>query len=222
MKFRRKKSVGSEVGAQGDQAEVSEAEVQTGEPARSGDSQRSEGPWDVSEVELPEEDPTRVDLGSLVVPRREGLELQLQVDQQSQQVVAVVLADPQGAVELRAFAAPRNGDIWDDVRRQIAAEVSRRGGTADEAEGPWGPELRVVMKVTTPEGQSATQPSRVFGIRGPRWLLRATLFGRPALEPSENGAIERALRDVVVRRGSQPLAPGDALPLTVPSELLQG
>lgn len=216
MKFRRKSS---EVEPQGEQPGAPTPEEQADTPAQPGDGLRAEGPWDVSEVELPEEDPTRVDLGSIVVPRREGLELQLQVDQQSQQVVAVVLADKEGAVELRAFAAPRHGDIWEDVRQQIAAEVSRRGGTASEAEGLWGTELRVVLKVTTPDGQSATQPSRVFGIPGPRWMLRATFFGRPALEPAENGSIERALRDVVVRRGSQPFAPGEALPLTVPSEL---
>ena len=221
MKFRRKSSEGSEVEPQGEEPGAATPEESAAAPAGPGAGLRAHGPWDVSEVELPEEDPTRVDLGSIVVPRREGLELQLQVDQQSQQVVAVVLADKEGAVELRAFAAPRNGDIWDDVRQQIAAEVSRRGGTATEAEGIWGTELRVVLKVTTPEGQTGTQPSRVFGIPGPRWTLRATFFGRPALEPSENGAIEAALRDVVVRRGSQPFAPGEALPLTVPGELLQ-
>ena len=217
MKFRRK---------QGEQPEASTAQEPTETSAEApvpqpGDALRSDGPWDVSEVDIPEEDPTRVDLGSILVPRREGLELQLQVDQQTQQVVAIVLADAEGAVELRAFAAPRNGDIWDDVRSQIAAEVVRRGGTADEAEGPWGTELRVVLKVTSPEGKTGTQPSRVFGIPGPRWMLRATFFGRPALEPSETGTIERALRDVVVRRGGEPHAPGEALPLTVPSELLQ-
>lgn len=218
MKFRRKKSEGSEADLQGAQPEGTGAE-QAGGPARP-DGVRAAGPWDISEVEIPEDDQTRIDLGSLVVPRRDGLELQLQVDQ-NRQVIAAVLAEKEGAVELRAFAAPRNGDIWDDVRQQIAAEVSRRGGTATEADGLWGRELRVVMKVTTPEGQTGTQASRVFGIAGPRWLLRATFFGRPALEPSQNGTIEQALRDVVVRRGSQPLAPGEALPITVPSELLQ-
>jgi hypothetical protein len=221
VKFRRRKSEGSEVEQQ-DPGPVDAPAEEVTPAAPSADDLRAHGPWDVTEVDLPEEDPTRVDLGSLVVPRQEGLELQLQVDQQSQQVVAVVLADKEGAVELRAFAAPRNGDIWDDVREQIAAEVSRRGGTASEAEGPWGPELRVVLQVTTPDGKTGTQPSRVFGIRGPRWMLRATFFGRPALEPSETGAVERALRDVVVRRGGQPFAPGEALPLTVPSELLNG
>jgi hypothetical protein len=177
---------------------------------------RANGPWDISETDYDEDDGSRLDLGSLIVTPRPGLDLQLQVDEQSGQVVAVVLAGEQGAVELRAFAAPRNGDIWDDVRHQIAAEVTRRGGTASESEGPYGPELRVVLTMTAQDGRTGQQPSRVFGISGPRWLLRATLFGQPALEPTEDGLVETALRDVIVRRGGEPHAPGEALPLTVP------
>lgn len=213
MKFRRNKS------------DRDEPEVATTEAAAQAESApaptglRAGGPWDISEVEPVEGDPAKVDLGSLIITPREGLELQLQVDEQHGQVVAVVLAGREGAVELRPFAAPRNGDIWEDVRAQIAAEVSRRGGTATEAQGPWGPELRVVLTVTKPDGQSGTQPSRVFGIPGPRWMLRATFFGQPAVQPDDNGMVERALRDVIVRRGDQPHAPGEALPLVVPASV---
>ena len=213
MKFRRKRS-------DTEQPEVASNDLEPETVADAGP--RVDGPWDITEVELEEDDPTKVDLGSLVVTPREDLELQLQVDEQSGEVVAVVLAADQGAVELRAFAAPRNGDIWDEVRGQIAAEVARRGGTATEAHGPWGPELRVVLTVTTPDGQTGTQPSRVFGIPGPRWMLRATFFGEPALNPSDDGPVESALRDVIVRRGDQPFAPGEALPLQVPPHLVAG
>jgi hypothetical protein len=213
VKFRRNKS---------DREQPEVAPADTAEQAEgAADNPRASGPWDISEVVLSEDDTTKVDLGSLIVTPYEGLELQLQVDEQHGQVIAVVLAGPEGAVELRPFAAPRHGDIWEDVRGQIAAEVTRRGGTATEAEGPWGPELRVVLTMTTPDGKSGQQPSRVFGIAGPRWMLRATLFGQPALEPDDDGAVERALRDVIVRRGDQPHAPGEALPLTVPPDLLQ-
>ena len=72
------------------------------------------------------------------------------------------------------------------------------------------------MPAKTPDGQAATQPSRVLGISGPRWLLRATFLGRPAVSPQEDGDLESALRDVVVVRGSAPMAPGDPLPLVMP------
>lgn len=212
MKFRRKNAV------QADPAET-EHEPQAEQDAPAGPqpaSGRRIGPWDASEVELVEDDPERVDLGGLVVKGAPGLELRLQVDEASQQVAAVLIVGEEGAAELRPFAAPRNGGIWDDVRREIAAETARRGGTATEAEGDYGKELHVMMPVQTPDGQAATQPSRVLGIEGPRWLLRATFLGRPAVEPRPDGDIETAVRDVVVVRGSGPMAPGEPLPLIMP------
>ena len=85
-----------------------------------------------SEVAIAEDDDSRLDLGSLLVTPRADLELQLQVDEASGQVVAVVLAGEQGAAELRVFAAPRNGDIWEGVRRTM----SRRGRPAWAAPPP--------------------------------------------------------------------------------------
>jgi hypothetical protein len=219
VKFRRKKSEPAET-APPDRPEVlAGGSAQQAEQSAAPAKER--GPWDISEVHLDEQDRTRIDLGSIIVPARKGLNVQLQVDEKTGQVGAVMLAGEKGAVELRAFAAPRNADIWDDVRKQIAAEVTRRGGTATEAQGPWGPELRVVMAVKTPDGKAAQQPSRVYGIAGPRWLLRATLFGQPALEPVGDGLVESALHEVIVRRGAEPYAPGEALPLRVPPDLVR-
>ena len=113
--------------------------------------------------------------------------------------------------------APRAEGTWDDTRRQIAAETARRGGTATESDGPWGTELRTRVPVQTPEGEQAYQPARVIGIDGPRWLLRATILGRPSVEPEAAGPYVEAIRSVAVHRGNDPMAPGDALPLSVPS-----
>ncbi|HVH94290.1 MAG TPA: DUF3710 domain-containing protein [Nocardioidaceae bacterium] len=195
-------------------AEVEPVEDEATEEERTGP--RADGPWDVSELDIPEDDESRLDLGSLLLTPPETLDVQLQVDEASGQVAAVIMAGEEGAVELRAFAAPRNGDIWDDVRRQVAGEVARLGGTATEVDGPWGSELRVALTVELPDGQHAPQTSRVIGIPGPRWLLRATMFGRPAVEYNPDGDVERALRDVVVVRGGTPIPPGDPLPLTIP------
>jgi len=179
---------------------------------------RAAGPWDASEVDLEDPETPRVDLGSLLITPREDVEVQLQVDEASGEVAAVILGSEDGAVELRAFAAPRNGDIWDGLRHTIAAEVTQMGGTATETEGVWGTELQVSLLVELPDGQRAQQPSKVIGISGPRWLLRCTLFGHPAEHHHEDGPIESALRDVVVVRGTTALPPGDALPLTLPPD----
>ena len=66
------------------------------------------GPWDSDDV--PDDGLDRIDVGSLRIAALEGTELQLQVDEQTGEVQAAMLAAPDGALELRAFAAPRNSD----------------------------------------------------------------------------------------------------------------
>jgi hypothetical protein len=174
------------------------------------------GPWD-SEDPLPS-GLDRVDLGSLRVAPREGADLRLQVDENTGEVQSVMLAAEEGALELRAFAAPRNGDLWREVRPQIAADISRHGGTATERQGRWGTELVCQMQVVLPDGSQAMQPSRIIGVNGARWLLRATFLGLPAVEPENAGDWEDALAEVVVHRGSHAMPVGDALPLTLPDD----
>jgi len=180
-------------------------------------SGRTRGPWDRSETRADEDDPQYVDLGGLVVRGRAGLELRLQVDEQTQTVASVLLAGPQSGLELRAFAAPRHDGLWDDVRTDIAAEAANRGGTATELEGEWGTELKVVVPVRTADGRKASQASRIVGIDGPRWLLRGTFLGRSATEQDPDGELAAAFRDVIVVRGEGPMAPRAMLALAMPS-----
>ena len=176
----------------------------------------SSGPWDSDD--LPDDGLDRVDLGSLRVPPREGAELRLQVDEASGEVQSVMLAAEEGALELRAFAAPRNGDLWSEVRPQIAADIARHGGTAGERQGRWGTELVCQMQVVLPDGTQAMQPSRIIGVNGARWLLRATFLGQPAVEPDGAQDWEDALSFVVVHRGTHAMPVGDALPLSLPDD----
>jgi hypothetical protein len=190
-------------------------------PEGSGDAgeqppDEARGPWDSEDP--PADDVERVDLGSLRVAPRDGADLRLQVDENTGEVQSVMLAAEEGALELRAFAAPRNGDLWTEVRPQIAADISRHGGTATEREGRWGTELVCQMQVVLPDGSQAMQPSRIIGVNGVRWMLRATLLGRPAVEPENADDWEDALASVVVHRGSQAMPVGDVLPLTLPDD----
>jgi hypothetical protein len=159
----------------------------------------------------------RIDLGALVITGMPGMELRLQVDEQSNEVQAVLLVLEDSALELRAFAAPKSSGIWSEVRREIAAEATRMGGTASETEGPFGTELVLVVPVEDPEGQIFSQTSRVIGVDGPRWLLRATVLGRAAVEPEAAPPMEQSLRNVVVVRGSEPMAPRESLALRLPT-----
>ena len=195
-------------------SEPDEGEVSALEGQQSGDD--ASGPWDSDAI--PDDGLDRVDLGSLRVAPREGAELRLQVDENTGEVQSVMLAAEEGALELRAFAAPRHGDLWSDVRPQIAADVSRHGGTATEREGRWGTELVCQMQVVLPDGSQALQPSRIVGVNGSRWLLRGTFLGQPAVEPETAQDWEDALAAVVVHRGSHAMPVGDALPLTLPDD----
>ena len=204
MKFRRK-SGDAPAEVPSDEAEIAP-----------GDAETSTGPWDADDLPAAHQDVQRVDLGSLLLGEVDGLELRLQVDEAEERLDAVLFAGPDGAVELRAFAAPRHGDLWADVRPQIAAEYAQRGGTATEQEGRFGPELVCQLTVRTEDGRTASQPSRVIGINGDRWMLRATLLGRPAIEPDAADAYEAAIESVVVRRGAQAMPVGSELPLRMP------
>jgi hypothetical protein len=174
------------------------------------------GPFDVSQVEG--DGLERADLGSVLVPAVAGRELRLQVDEKSGQVRAVMLAGSDGACEFQPFAAPRNGDLWSEVRPQIAEDMVRRGGQVTEREGRWGTELVCQMPVKRPDGTTATQPSRIIGINGDRWMLRASFLGRPAVEPDATSDWEDALAQVVVRRGEQAMPVGEPLPVKLPDD----
>ena len=73
--------------------------------------------------------------------------------------------------------------------------------------------------MTLPDGEEGFQPTRIIGIEGPRWMLRATFLGQEALEPDDDSLLMQALRDVVVVRGDEPRAPRDALLITIGEDL---
>lgn len=182
------------------------------------EAERAGGPYDSGEVDPAElESDDRIDLGGLVITGLSGMELRLQVDEQTGEVQAVLLVLADSALELRAFAAPKTSGIWSDVRREIAAEATRMGGTATEQEGRFGTELVLAVPVEGPDGKAFNQTSRVLGVDGPRWLLRGTVLGRAGVEEEAAKAMEEAFRSVVVVRGNEPMAPREPLALRLPA-----
>lgn len=177
---------------------------------------RHRGPWDSSE-RSPEGDPAYLDLGALLVRVREGLDVQLPTDGDSTDIGSVVLVGENAALELRAFAASRSGGLWEEVRDDLILEVSRLEGECEQVDGLFGPELHIKVPVVLPDGEQGFQPSRIVGIEGPRWLLRATFLGDAGLNPSDDDLFMDTLRDVIVVRGAEPRIQREALMLTLPA-----
>jgi hypothetical protein len=177
---------------------------------------RPEGPYDISEVDDPAAN-GRVDLGGMWLPAHPRLEVRVEADQATDQVVAVTLVLGEGALQVQPFAAPRSEGIWDEVRAEIRAGITRDGGTVDEVDGPLGPELRTRVPVRAADGSQTVQPARFVGVDGPRWFLRGVITGRPAVEPDTDADLVALFRQVVVVRGDAPMAPRDPVPLRLPA-----
>lgn len=174
------------------------------------------GPWDVTEVDGSRSADGYVDLGGIRIPGRNGMELRLEVEEESGRVIAVTIQLGASAVQLQAFAAPRTAGIWDDIRNEIAVSVTRQGGTADEVPGPFGRELLARVPSRTPDGRTGHQPARFAGIDGPRWFLRAVFHGEAAYEAEKATDLEELVRGVVVVRGADAMAPRELLSLRLP------
>jgi Protein of unknown function (DUF3710) len=175
------------------------------------------GPWDIADNYPANE---RIDCGSLLIPLHEGFDVQINVAEEQGAWVAVVHED--SGMQLQAFAAPRSGGLWDEVRHEIAANIADSGGSCAEANGPFGLELAAQVPISVEgEADSQDQPVRFLGYDGPRWFLRGVISG-PAATSDEFAAPFNALfGDVVVVRGDYPAPPREQLEIRLPEEARQ-
>jgi hypothetical protein len=180
------------------------------------------GPWD--EADAPDDGIARIDLGSIRLPALPGMDLRVELNPQ-QKVIGATLRAGESLLQVSAFAAPRAGGIWDDVRSDLATSASGQGGSLREAEGPFGPELTgsILMAPPPQPGQTTPpqpvrRPARFLGVDGPRWFLRGLITGPAADNPEAAAALEAAFRGIVVVRGSEPMPVREQLPLTLPPQ----
>ncbi len=172
------------------------------------------GPWD-SRERYPERQ--RVDLGSLLIPVNPDQEVQLNVA--GEQIVAVSVTFSDSALQVQAFAAPKSGGLWADVRIEIAEEIRSVGGESQQAEGRFGTELAARVPTEPGDGPADLQPARYIGVDGPRWLLRGTISGQAASHAEQARPLEEVFADIVVVRGDHPAPPRDLLEIELPAEM---
>jgi hypothetical protein len=170
------------------------------------------GPWDQSYAPG---DVERLDLGSLLIPAVEGVEVRVQANPDGA-VEQIVLVDGDSALQLGVFAAPRSEGIWNEVRAEIAEAMAADGVKPREVRGPYGAELSA--RVNTPEGPADV---RFVGVDGPRWMVRALYQGVAAADPAREGALGEVLSGLVVVRDQEARPVREALPLHLPKEMTE-
>lgn len=172
-----------------------------------------EGPFDDSEA-----NPVRpyIDLGGIKILPREGLNLRLEVEEQSKRIVAVGLDYADSSLQVQPFAAPRSGGLWEETRVQLRDQVRQQGGRVEEREGPLGKELLAEVPATASEG-SQLRLARFVGVDGPRWFLRGVIGGAAASDLDAAAQVEDLFRSIVVVRGGSPMPPRDLIPLKMPA-----
>jgi hypothetical protein len=179
---------------------------------------REDGPYDVEEVDLEADEVPRLDLGALIVTPEEGMQIQIIADAESGNGLALVLTLDGAAMQVEVKAAPQSSGFAAEIRGDIIEETLSVGGSAERVKGPYGTELRRVVPVES-DGEEAFAPLRDWLVQGPRWLLVARLMGEAAIDVAGNGAsvpFDEAFRNLIVRRGDEPMAPGQTVPLKVP------
>jgi hypothetical protein len=178
---------------------------------------RTAGPWD-SDGDYP--DQPRIDFGSLLVPVRDGYDIQVLMSEEDGVAVAVVHGD--SGLQLQPFAAPRSSGLWHEVLPEIVQEVANAGGQSVEQDGPFGPEL---LARVVPEGSGnqrvPPQPLRFIGVDGPRWFLRGLISGPAAVDDDQSQQFRELFADVVVVRGEQAQPPRSPLLVQLPEEARQ-
>lgn len=184
------------------------------EREKSAPQDRAEsGPFDESEA-----NPVRpyIDLGGVKIVPHDGLQLRLEVEEDTGRVVAVGLDLDGSTLQVQPFAAPRSSGLWHEIREQLADQIAKQGGRIAEQDGAFGPELIAQIPIASPGVPGETRPARFIGVDGPRWFLRGVIAGRATTDESAAREMDELFRSIVVVRGRAPMPPRDLIPLKMP------
>jgi hypothetical protein len=167
------------------------------------------GPYD--EEDAPDDEVSRLDLGSVRLPVPDGAQLQVEMDPAGP-VRAVHVVTPHGQITVNAYAAPRTGGLWEEVCGELADQLRGDGAAVHSEAGAWGQELVAAL------GEVSL---RFIGVDGPRWMLRGVIAGPPDRSRQGTAALRDLLRDTVVVRGVSPMPVRTPLPIELPDAIAE-
>jgi hypothetical protein len=167
------------------------------------------GPYD--EADAPDDGFARLDLGSVRIPVPDGAQLQVEMNKDDARLVdAVHVMTPVGRITLAGYAAPRDGDLWQEVCGDLASSLREDGAAVHSEAGDWGQELVASI---------GDVQLRFIGYDGERWMLRGVVAGPPELARQGSEALRSIMRGTVVVRGTQPMPVGTPLPIDLPEAI---
>lgn len=174
------------------------------------------GPYDIAEVEelLDEFIEQRLDLGSVVLPVPDGIQLQVEMAPDGAPQ-AVHLTNEHGRITVSAYAAPKTAGQWRDVATDLAESLRSEHAAVSVEDGPWGREL-----LASTDGADL----RFIGVDGYRWMLRLVVAGPAGSVGAGAALVETAhavLLETVVRRGEDPHPVRTPLPVVLPQQLAE-
>ena len=197
--------------------DASESSTNSDDVAPRASAETGTGPWDAADAPDRPGSVGRIDLGSLRIPAVDGMQIRLEnPGGAGQEISAAVLVLSGSTLELRAFAAPRTIGIWDELREDITAELTRAGARFEVEDGEHGPELLAHVPVRTPDGREGTVAARFIGVDGRRWFLRGVLQGPAATDEAASQVLRGVFADIVVVRDGAARPPREILPLHAP------
>jgi len=167
------------------------------------------GPYD--EDEAPDDGLARLDLGSVRLPLPPDAQVQVEMDPAGP-LRAVHVLTPNGRFTVSAYAAPKSGELWPAISRELADQLHGDGARVRREFGEWGTELVAFVNDVL---------LRFVGVDGPRWMLRAVSAGAKDTSAKAAEELRDMVRDTVVVRGPQPMPVRTPLPLSVPEEIAQ-
>ena len=181
----------------------------------SGES--TDGPYDVKDRDTTE---GYIDLGAVRVRAIKSMELRLDLEDKTKEVVAVTVKLGSSSLQVQAFAAPRRTGVWDELREDLSTTLGKTpGATVVEREGRFGTEVLGRMPAQMPDGSPGWTTLRFLGVDGPRWFARGLIRGEAARSPEDSESLEQVFADLVIVRGDAPMAPRDLLPLHPPKNV---
>lgn len=173
------------------------------------------GPFDIAEHP---DTGNLIDFGAILLPANEQLQIRLDLEENSERIVALSIDHSDSVLQLQAFAAPKTEGIWGAVREQLKQSVVSQGGQVIEQLGSFGPELVTTLSITDDKGKSiGTRHAKFIGVDGPRWFLRGVIGGAAITDAATGVLIDAIFRKVVVNRGDSAVPPRDLLPLKLPA-----